>query len=256
MAAPKRDATLLAAVDMARAAAEDEAGDWGVGDWVDAQTEGELTLTHYFDCPHIGYTGWRWAVTLTRAPRARNATVSEVVLLPGPQALIAPCWVPWSDRVQPGDVFPGMVLPTPPDDPRLEPGYTGGELAADEDPAEWSATRVLVAELGLGRARVLSLAGRDKAAKRWLDSPGGPHNQATHLAPGQCVDCGYFVRLCGALGNVFGVCANEYSPGDGKVISVDHGCGGHSDAVAQTSIDYDLPEPVFDTITIDHPIFD
>lgn len=256
MAAPKRDATLLAAVDVARAAAVDQAGDWGVGDWVEAQVEGDLTLTHFFTCPHPGYTGWQWAVTLTRVPRARSATVAEVVLLPSADALLAPSWVPWSDRVQPGDVFPGMVLPTPENDPRLEPGYTGGERAADEDPAEWSQTRAVVAELGLGRERVLSQLGRTWAAKRWLDGPGGPHNQATHLAPGVCVDCGYFVRLGGALGNLFGVCANEYSPVDGTVVAVDHGCGGHSDATAPSSVEYDLPEPVFDTISIDHPMFD
>ena len=140
MAVPKRDATLLAAMEQARQAAIEQAGDWGVGEWVDAQTEAELTLTHYFECLHPGYVGWRWAVTMTRAPRVRTPAVSEVVLLPSQQSLLAPAWVPWSDRLQAGDVFPGMVLPTKPDDPRLEPGYTTGEMAADEDPAEWSQT--------------------------------------------------------------------------------------------------------------------
>jgi len=255
MAATKRDATLLAAVDQARQAAEETAGDWGVGDWIEATVEGPLVLTHYFACPHPGYVGWRWAVTMSRVPRARTSTITEVVLLPSPQALLAPSWIPWSDRVQAGDVYPGMVLPTPHNDPRLEPGYTGGELAADEDPAEWSQARTLVAELGLGRERVLSFTGRELAAKRWLEGTGGPHNQATRLAPGECMECGYFVRLSGAMGNVFGVCANEYSPSDGRVVSVDHGCGGHSAAVVESSDDYSLPEPVFDTITIDHPMF-
>jgi hypothetical protein len=30
---------------------------------------------------------------------------------------------------------------------------------------------------------------------------------------------------------MFGVCANEYSPSDGKVVSFDHGCGAHSEAL-------------------------
>ena len=30
---------------------------------------------------------------------------------------------------------------------------------------------------------------------------------------------------------MFGVCANEYAPDDGRVVSVDHGCGAHSDPV-------------------------
>ena len=40
------------------------------------------------------------------------------------------------------------------------------------------------------------------------------------------------VRLSGPLGSVFGVCANEFAPDDGKVVAVDHGCGAHSDGEA------------------------
>jgi hypothetical protein len=36
---------------------------------------------------------------------------------------------------------------------------------------------------------------------------------------------------------VFGVCANEFSPGDGTVVSVDHGCGAHSEVAV-------LPGPI------------
>jgi hypothetical protein len=38
--------------------------------------------------------------------------------------------------------------------------------------------------------------------------------------------------LAGPLGRVFGVCANEYAPDDGRVVSLDHGCGAHSEALA------------------------
>jgi len=253
--APKADAVLLAAQTQARQAAEEQAGDWGVGEWLGAQADSELTLTHSFACPHPGYIGWRWTVSMARVPRARAGTVTEVDLMPGDASLLAPAWVPWAQRIQPGDVRPGMVLPTPETDPRLEPGFTGGELAADEDPAEWAATRAVVAELGLGRERVLSHYGRTAAAMRWLRQ-GGPDDQSSRLAPGECVTCGYFVRLSGALGNVFGVCANEYSPSDGRVVSVDHGCGGHSDTVVEPSGEAEMSRPVFDTVTIDHPMFD
>ena len=50
------------------------------------------------------YRGWYWAVSVARASSARNVTVDEVVLLPGEQALIATAWVPWSERLQPGDL--------------------------------------------------------------------------------------------------------------------------------------------------------
>ena len=76
-------------------------------------------------------------------------------------------------RIQPGDVTSGLLMPAAADDARLEPGYTGGESADDADPAEQSLVRAVVAELGLGRERVLSQEGRDEAAERWLAGPAG-----------------------------------------------------------------------------------
>ena len=51
-----------------------------------------------------GYRGWFWFATLSRAPRSKVATICEVGLLPGDDALIAPDWVPWADRVRPEDL--------------------------------------------------------------------------------------------------------------------------------------------------------
>lgn len=79
----KADATIAKAVDQAREAAEYRAGDFGVGEHVGTIAEGERVLTHLFECPHPGYRGWRWAVTMSRALRGRNVTVNEVVLVPG-----------------------------------------------------------------------------------------------------------------------------------------------------------------------------
>ena len=176
------DATCLAAVDLARAAAEETAGAIGVGDYLGAQAEDTRVVSHFFACPHPGYRGWRWSVTVARASRARVVTVDEVVLLPGDGALQAKAWVPWVERIQPRDVTPGLLMPSTGDDLRLEPGYTGGENAADSEPAEMSEVRILVAELGLGRERVLSLEGRDEATERWLVGDGGPNNPFAELA--------------------------------------------------------------------------
>lgn len=250
------DAACAAAVDVARAAAErraDVAG--GVGDHLGVVSEDLRVATHFFTCLHPGYPGWRWAVTVVRAARARVVTVSEVCLVPGEGALVAPPWVPWADRIHAGDVTAGVLMPTPDNDPRLEPGFTGGDAARDADPAEWQQTRAVVAELGLGRERVMSVYGRDETADRWVDGEGGPHNAMTRQAPGICQACGYFVRLSGSLGRSFGACANEYSPSDGEVVTVDHGCGAHSDVV-EPSRGVELPRPVWDTITIDDLLFD
>lgn len=259
MAAPARPRTVKAdpigaeAVDLARTVAEEAAGTMGVGEHLGIEADADRVVSHFFACPHPGYAGWRWSVTLVRAARAKAPTVNEVVLLPGETALMAEPWVPWTDRIQPGDATAGLLMPTAPDDPRLEPGHTGGEQAADVDPAEASQVRVVVAELGLGRVRVLSREGRDEAAERWLDGDSGPDNELTRQAPDVCETCGFFVRLGGSLGTLFGACANAYSPSDARVVSVDHGCGAHSGVVAENKAE-ELPAPAWETIAWDEPI--
>lgn len=248
--AAKADTICVAAVDEARAAALETAGVMGVGEHLGHVVEGERLVTHRFGCPHPGYLGWNWSVTLTRASRAKVATIDEVVLLPGDGALRTETWVPWVDRIEAGDVTPGLLMPTPDNDPRLEPGFTGGEQAADTDPAEASQLRAVVAEFGLGRERVLSPYGRDEAAERWLTGDPGPDNPLSKQAPDTCVNCGYFVRLQGSLGSLFGACTNQYSPSDASVVSVDHGCGGHSNVAAEERA-AELPPPVWDTVEWD-----
>ncbi|HHW83032.1 MAG TPA: DUF3027 domain-containing protein, partial [Actinomycetales bacterium] len=83
------DIILEKAVDQAREAAT-ELTEHGVGDHLGFYLEGERVGTHRFAAQEPGYVGWHWAVTMARAPRARKATISEVELLPGQQALLAP----------------------------------------------------------------------------------------------------------------------------------------------------------------------
>jgi Protein of unknown function (DUF3027) len=227
------DQACAEAVDLARAAVTEVVGTDGVGEHVEAHAEGERMVTHLFTCQDPAYSGWRWAVTVVRAPRAKAVTVSETVLLPGPAALLAPDWVPWQDRLRPGDLGVGDLLPAPPDDERLVPlvvlegddavtdWYPGGD---QEDPGD-------VAAAAAGRSRVLSAIGRESAADRWYTSEHGPRTPLAHAAPAHCVSCGFFVPLSGELGGLFGACANAYAPDDGRVVSVDHGCGAHSESV-------------------------
>ncbi|GAA2307054.1 DUF3027 domain-containing protein [Actinomadura luteofluorescens] len=235
---PAVDSACAEAVDLAREAAEDTAGQTRVGEHLGLRAEGDRVVTHYFVCLDPAYTGWRWAVTVTRASRARNVTVSECVLLPGDDALLAPPWVPWLERLRPGDLGPGDLLPTAPDDVRLAPGFTQVDESTDRE-AQW--------ELGLGRVRVLSREGRDEAAARWYDGVAGPRAPIAASAPAQCSTCGFYVVLAGALRQVFGVCANEYAPDDGRVVSADHGCGAHSEAVSLPAVSEHNP-PVIDEL--------
>ena len=283
------------AVGLARAAAEADAGPDQVGPHVGMEVESDRVVTHLFASLSPAYVGWRWAVTVTRAARSKVVTVSENVLLPGPDSLLAPSWVPWTERVRPGDLKAGDLMPAKSDDERLVPvvaiaGETGlldwdetdawllpgdagagvigeptqpvaspdagqtpaGEPADDAGqagqpgghPATGSRARTRRRSGTRGRdrtpgllkpARVLSATGRDEAALRWYTSEQGPDSPLASTAPANCVTCGFMVRLSGPLGRVFGVCANEYAPDDGKVVSVDHGCGAHSDGAAGVS---------------------
>jgi hypothetical protein len=218
------DALLAGAVDLARRAAREASGT-KVGSHLGVEDEGELVVTHSFASNDPAYVGWRWAVTVTRAPDSEHVTVDEVVLLPGEGALLAPAWVPWSERIQPDDLAPGDLLPPAPDDPRLVPSYTAeeAELAAE---TFW--------ELGLGRPRTMSFEGRATTADRWYDGERGPFSPMARQAPGKCLDCGFRLPLAGSLAQLFGVCGNAFSPEDGQVVSLDHGCGAHSETVVET----------------------
>ena len=242
----KTDVLCAAAVELAREAAMEDAGVMGVEDYLGCRAEGERVVSHFFACPHPGYRGWQWSVTVARASRAKKVTVNEVALLPGDGALLARSWVPWADRIQAGDITPGLLMASPVGDPRLEPGYTGGEAAGDADPIEEGPARTVAAELGLGRERVLSALGRQEAAERWLAGNGGPNTEMARLAPDVCETCAFFLRLQGSLGVLFGACANAYSPSDGSVVSIDHGCGAHSNVLPDESAE--LPGPVWETI--------
>ncbi len=265
------DEACVEATDLARAAAEELAGAEYVGDHVGVYADDERVVTHLFTNTDRAYLGWRWAVTVTRASRAKAVTVSEAVLLPGPDSLLAPDWVPWSERVRPGDLGVGDLMPAATNDERLVPVsmLEGDDGVLDwDDSSNWDQGRELAASLGMSagaadipgaspagasvasagpltapegeqvaggrtpgrRTRVLSAIGRDEAALRWYSSEHGPGTPLARAAPGPCLTCGFLTPLAGPLGRVFGACANEYAPDDGRVVSLDHGCGAHSEA--------------------------
>jgi hypothetical protein len=332
------------AVELARAAAEADAGAGQVGAHVGMEAEGDRIVTHLFESLDPAYVGWRWAVTVTRASRSRTVTVNESVLLPGPDALLAPTWVPWTERVRPGDLKAGDLLPARSDDERLvpavaiageaglldwdesyawrlrdsTPGVSGepGDAVADsaqpgdnaagqagpsqpdqadagqaapeasqaaaapsqaaQAPSQAASAPATGEPRGraqgsrprsrrrsgsrdrdrtpgvLRPARVLSAMGRDEAAIRWYTGDQGPKSELASAAPANCLTCGFMIRLSGPLGQVFGVCANEFAPDDGKVVSFDHGCGAHSDgAVAAEPAAPDMVAPTVDELGYD-----
>lgn len=260
------------AVELAREVAQEAAHPRPVGEYLGPVTEGDRLVTHLFDSDDPAYRGWRWGVTVARASRARHVTVDEVTLMPGPDALVAPAWVPWSERLRPGDLGPGDLLPAESDDPRLQPGFLGDiterppEGAVTEVPGEEADEAVgavepaqaapargsihdVAAEVGLGRRRLLSRYGLEEAAERWEDGYGASSAMA-QAAPAPCATCGFLMPLAGPLRQAFGVCANEYAPADGHVVSLSYGCGAHSEAAESPRPPRPTP-PVIDHVGAD-----
>lgn len=240
-----KDAVLDRAVDLAREVALEIAHEpTDVGEYLGAVHEGERLVSHRFACTARGYRGWEWTVTVARVPRGRTATVCEAELLPGQDAVLGAPWVPWSERLRPGDIGPGDVVPFRADDPRLEPGWTpSGDPELDA---------VAIEELALARVRVLAPQGRDEAAERWYRGSRGPTTPGAVASAAACGSCGFLVPLQGSLGTVFGVCANEWSPDDGKVVSLDHGCGAHSETdVDPVPTDWPAPDPLIDETSVE-----
>lgn len=121
------DPVLVEAVEAARQGILEVADAASVGTEHRVRVEEDRLLTHLFECLLPGYRGWFWYSTIARAPRSKAVTVCETGLLPGDDALLAPDWIPWADRVRPEELH---------EDDAPEEGEDG---AADADAAEGAA---------------------------------------------------------------------------------------------------------------------
>lgn len=213
-----------------------ESVEGGVGDYLGVTGEDRSAATHRFEADLPGYRGWQWAVVVAAPDDADTATISEIALLPGLDALVAPSWLPWDERIRPGDLGPGDLLPPRHQDPRLVPGYVAtGDPAVDD----------VALELGLGRKQVTSREGRLDAAERWHDGDFGPDSEMAKAAPSTCGLCGFYLPIAGSLSAAFGVCGNE-NAADGRVVHAEYGCGAHSDTELPTGAGSPQFEPYDD----------
>lgn len=243
--------TVTSALEIARAALLESIPADHVGKVLDSVVEPSqdpsVTITSYtFECTSAGYPGWYWEVSVVEISGQSQPTVSEVNLLPGAAALVPAAWKPWADRVEAGDLGVGDLLPPPENDDRLTAGFTGlGDLEDISDdlaalhPVQW--------ELGLGREKVLSAVGQERAVNRWFEKLNGPKSAMAKSAPAQCGSCGFLVAIGGSMGQVFGVCGNEFGAADGQVVATTFGCGAHSSVRQEQA----APIPVVDLVIDD-----
>lgn len=172
-----------------------------IGEHIGVGVVNHGVAVHRFEADLPGYRGWEWQVVVACAPGSSHVTVSEIALVPGESALQAPEWVPYEDRVRPGDLGPRDLMPAASDDPRLD----GEDI----------------------EHRQLSQYGLDSTAHRWKEGDTGPDSVFANEALKPCHTCAFFVALTGALGKKWGACVNEWAF-DGSVVNANYGCGAHS----------------------------
>ena len=110
-----------------------------------------------------------------------------------------------------------------------------------------------VDRFALTRRHLMTAEARSATAKRWYEGQHGPKSLSTRTAKGKaCETCGFMIPLAGDLGTMFGVCANRWSPDDGRVVSLDHGCGEHSEIEPQEESHlWVQSQPAYDDLHID-----
>ena len=110
-----------------------------------------------------------------------------------------------------------------------------------------------VDRFALTRRHLMTPEARSATAKRWYEGQHGPKSLSTRTAKGKaCETCGFMIPLAGDLGTMFGVCANRWSPDDGRVVSLDHGCGEHSEIEPQEESHlWVQSQPAYDDFHID-----
>ncbi|WP_416264210.1 DUF3027 domain-containing protein [Curtobacterium flaccumfaciens pv. flaccumfaciens] len=92
------DAASINYTDLAREALLEVTPESTVGAPVGTVDEGDGVVSVLFANRLPGYPGWRWTVSVAKVGDD-EPTVLEVELMPGDGSLVAPEWVPWSERL-------------------------------------------------------------------------------------------------------------------------------------------------------------
>lgn len=92
------DAVPVDYTDLARTALLEVTPESSIGAPVGTVDEGDGVVSVLFANRMPGYPGWRWTVSVAKVGD-EDPTVLEVELMPGDGSLVAPEWVPWSERL-------------------------------------------------------------------------------------------------------------------------------------------------------------
>lgn len=82
----------------ARLALADIARDTEVGEFIGTRDDGDGVRSYLWSSTMSGYPDWVWTVSVAERD-GDEPSVLELELLPGPDSIVAPGWVPWSVRL-------------------------------------------------------------------------------------------------------------------------------------------------------------
>ncbi|WKD58919.1 DUF3027 domain-containing protein [Corynebacterium caspium] len=212
-----------------------------IGPYIGSQEIDEFSVVHRFASDIAGYEGWQWQVVVARAAGSTHITISEIALEPAPKgsALRAPEWVPWEQRLRPGDLRPGDIMPPAFNDERLttNPAQAAVEnthiMATSRTAHSKAGTTASLDTAGTGR-HYLSDKGLFQAQQRWREGENGPRSLFAKKARAFCAGCAFFIPLATPdlqHGAEFGVCTNALAF-DAQVVHKQFGCGAHSEIAA------------------------
>ena len=187
------------------------------------------------------YPGWRWAITVARVPRGKVATVCETNLVPGEGALLSPEWLPYAERLAPGDLGAGDVLPTR---RRTRTSSPGSRRPATRTSTRWPCGSSGSAASACSRRR------GEAAAQRWYEGEAALTRRSPRRAPPPArrvasstrwqVHCALFRRVRQRV-----VTQRRSRRG------LDHGCGAHSEVDVDRHEPVPSAEPLVDEIAYD-----
>jgi hypothetical protein len=123
---PENTESLGKARELALAALHEVTPAASVGEFADHEITSDGVMSLRFETRLAGYPGWFWTVALAAVPGA-EPTVLELELLPGDDALVAPEWIPWSQRLEDFKAQQALAAQDSDDD---------GEDSDDDDAAE------------------------------------------------------------------------------------------------------------------------
>ncbi|MCU1471775.1 MAG: hypothetical protein JWQ39_2924 [Glaciihabitans sp.] len=84
--------------DFARKALVEVTPESTIGSFIGSVDNGDAVTTYQFGTTMTGYPGWMWTITVAHL-EGESPTIVESELTPAEGALLAPDWVPWSDRM-------------------------------------------------------------------------------------------------------------------------------------------------------------